>query len=272
MKSKICELNLMFMCSKIDSGEVGFAMELEEVLDTAIQVGYGLLHNGAEIYRVEQSIIYICEAYGMKEIESFAIPSSIVVTISDGTRSVTKSKRVVSRTNDLDKVEKFAGLSRSICSKKPDYETCMERIEEIKNGPKYNQWIINLAYLTVSFSFTRFFGGEFLDGLLGAVVGISIIKLQDFMGKMRANGFFMNIVCGFFAAFIANILEAKMGLFHADKVIIGTIMLLVPGLAIANSMRDFISSDTMTGMSRLFEALFIAVGIAIGVATAMAIV
>ena len=108
-------------------------MELEEVLDTAIQVGYGLLRNGAEIYRVEQSITYICEAYGMKEIESFAIPSSIVVTISDGIRSVTKSKRVVSRSNDLDKVEKFAGLSRMICDKKPDYETCMERIEEIKN-------------------------------------------------------------------------------------------------------------------------------------------
>ena len=271
------------MCSKIDDGEVGiclfdreerlgFVVELEEVLDTAIQVGYGLLHNGAEIYRVEQSIIYICEAYEMQEIEAFAIPSSIVVTISDGTRSVTKSKRVISRTNDLDKVEKFAGLSRRICAEKPDYEACRRAIEDIQNGPHYSKWATNIACLTVSFSFTRFFGGGLLDGLLGAIVGISIIKLQDFMGKMRANGFFMNIVCGFFAAFTANILEAKTGLFHADKVIIGTIMLLVPGLAIANSMRDFISSDTMTGMSRLFEALFIAVGIAIGVATAMAIV
>ncbi len=247
-------------------------MELEEVLDAAIQVGYGLLHNGAEIYRVEQTIVYICQAYGVKEIESFAIPSSIVVTISDGNRSVTKSKRVVSRTNDLDKVEKFAGLSRKICEEKPDYERCMKEIEAVYNGPKYSPWVINVGYLAVSFSFTQFFGGEFLDGLLGALVGISIIKLQNFMGKMKANSFFMNIVCGFSAAFIANVLEAKTGLFHADKVIIGTIMLLVPGLAIANSMRDFISSDTMTGMSRLFEALFIAVGIAIGVAAAMAIV
>lgn len=247
-------------------------MELEEVLDTAIEVGYGLLHNGAEIYRVEQSIIYICEAYGVKEIESFAIPSSIVVTVSDGIRSVTKSKRVVNRINDLDKVEKMSGLSRKICQEKPDYETCKKEIEKIVNGPRYSNVVINIAYLVVSFSFTCFFGGGILDGFLGALVGISIIKLQEFMNKMKANSFFMNIVCGFFAAFIANILEAKTGLFHADKVIIGTIMLLVPGLAIANSMRDFISSDTMTGMSRLFEALFIAVGIAIGVAAAMAVV
>ena len=246
--------------------------EYQKLLNAALDLGHLLLENGAEIYRVEQSIIYICEAYEMQEIEAFAIPSSIVVTISDGTRSVTKSKRVISRTNDLDKVEKFAGLSRRICAEKPDYEACRRAIEDIQNGPHYSKWATNIACLTVSFSFTRFFGGGLLDGLLGAIVGISIIKLQDFMGKMRANGFFMNIVCGFFAAFTANILEAKTGLFHADKVIIGTIMLLVPGLAIANSMRDFISSDTMTGMSRLFEALFIAVGIAIGVATAMAIV
>lgn len=247
-------------------------MKLEEVLEIAIQVAYGLLCNGAEIYRVEETIIYICKAYEMKEIEAFAIPSSIVITISDGTHSVTTSKRVVKRINDLDKVEKMEGLSRKICKEKPDYETCMKEIEAIYNGPKYSNFVTDIGYLSVCFSFTCFFGGSFLDGILGAIVGISLIKIQDFMGSMKANGFFMNVVCGFFAAFVANVLEAKTGLFHADKVIIGTIMLLVPGLAIANSMRDFISSDTMTGMSRLFEALFIAVGIAIGVAAALAVV
>ena len=46
-------------------------------------------------------------------------------------------------------------------------------------------------------------------------------------------------------------------------------MLLVPGLALANSMRDFIASDTMSGLSRMTEALFVAVGVALGVAVAM---
>ena len=247
-------------------------MELEELIDVAIEVGYGLLYNGAEIYRVEQSIIYICKAYGIVEIESFAIPSSIVVTISDGKRFVTKSKRVTSRVNDLDKVEKMAGLSRKICLEKPDYETCKKEIERVVNGPVYSDRVRFVVYLIIGFVFTRFFGGGILDGFLGSVLGISIVTLQKFMNRMKANGFFINIVCGFFASFTANILSAKTGLFHADKVTIGTIMLLVPGLAIANSMRDFISSDTMTGMSRLFEALFVAVGIAIGVATAMKIV
>ena len=248
------------------------SMELEQIVDVAIEVGYGLLYNGAEIYRVEQSITYICRAYGIEEIEAFAIPSSIVVTISDGKRFVTKSKRVIKRGTDLDKVEKMAGLSRKICKEKLDYEACKREIEKIKTGPVYSKKVCFIAYVVIGFVFTRLFGGTVIDGCLGSIVGICIVYLQKLMNRMKANSFFINIVCGFFSAFTANILELKTGLFHADNVIIGTIMLLVPGLTIANSMRDFISSDTMTGMSRLFEALFVAVGIAIGVTAAMAIV
>ena len=114
-----------------------------------------------------------------------------------------------------------------------------------------------------------FFGGEWQDGLVGAFVGIEIYFLSRFLDKIKVNGFFMNIICGFSAAVMARLLERYFGIFHSDTIIIGTIMLLVPGLAIANSMRDFISSDTMAGLSRLIEALFVATGIAIGVAFAM---
>lgn len=247
-------------------------MKLEKVLDTAILVGYHLLKNGAEIYRVEQSIVYICEAYGMREIETFAIPSSIVVTISDGIQSMTKSKRILSRVTDLDKVEKLAGLSRKVCRELPSYDGFLTMLEEILNGPVYGKKLQHISHMLIGFSFTMFFGGTLLDGVVGGLVGLAIAFLTAFMKRLKANLFFNNILCGFFSAFIANVLAIKIGFFHADKIIIGTIMLLVPGLAIANSMRDFISSDTMTGLSRLVEALFVAMGIAIGVAFAMRVV
>ena len=76
--NKNCQtLNISVFFIIIELDYVGFGgkcVKLEEVLDTAILVGYNLLRNGAEIYRVEQSIVYICTAYGMQEIEAFAIP------------------------------------------------------------------------------------------------------------------------------------------------------------------------------------------------------
>ena len=74
------------------------------------------------------------------------------------------------------------------------------------------------------------------------------------------------------AAFISRLVSSTpMFSLHSDKIIIGSIMLLVPGLALANAMRDFISSDTVTGISRATEAILVATGLAIGVAIAMMI-
>ena len=41
--------------------------------------------------------------------------------------------------------------------------------------------------------------------------------------------------------------------FHADKIMIGDIMLLIPGIAITNSIRDMLMGDTIAGIMRLIE-------------------
>ena len=46
---------------------------------------------------------------------------------------------------------------------------------------------------------------------------------------------------------------------------IGTLMILTPGMAITNSLRDIIRGDYASGVARLAEALLIAASIAIGV-------
>lgn len=46
-------------------------------------------------------------------------------------------------------------------------------------------------------------------------------------------------------------------------------MLLVPGIAITNSLRDIIGGDFVSGLSRMIEAILIAASIAIGVGVMM---
>ena len=245
-------------------------MNLEEILDASILVGYYLLCNGADIYRVEQSIDYICDAYGVKEVHAFAIPSSIVVTISDGTNSLTKTKRILIHRTNLDRVEKLTGLSRYICAARPSYETIMDKINEILSSPEWDLKWQYAAHMLAAASFCIFFGGNFLDSLVSACIGALLMFLNNRLNRLNANSFFINIICSFAAAFVGGKMgQISNGLFHTDSIIIGVIMLLVPGLALANSMRDFIANDTMTGLSRMTEALFVAVSIALGVAFGM---
>ena len=56
---------------------------------------------------------------------------------------------------------------------------------------------------------------------------------------------------------------------HMDKIMIGDIMLFIPGLVIVNGVREFFYADILTGLYRLVEALLIAGAIAAGYAVSL---
>ena len=73
-----------------------------------------------------------------------------------------------------------------------------------------------------------------------------------------------------FAASVLSFIPEYLGIeIHQDKIIIGTIMLLVPGLTVVNATRDMMNSDLLAGMSELFNAMMSALSIAFGVAGAL---
>jgi len=73
------------------------------------------------------------------------------------------------------------------------------------------------------------------------------------------------IFCGLLASFSAF---AGLGV-DIDKIVIGNIMILVPGLALTNSIRDIINGDVIAGLARLAESLFITISLAAGFALAL---
>ena len=80
----------------------------------------------------------------------------------------------------------------------------------------------------------------------------------------RMNQILVNVVATFLVSFTA-IVAVRNGIGHdANKIIIGNIMLLIPGIALTNSIRDMISGDIMSGMLRFFDAILVAAAIAAG--------
>ena len=71
---------------------------------------------------------------------------------------------------------------------------------------------------------------------------------------------------------LLGILLSKIGVgTYADKIMIGTIMLLIPGLSFGNSIRDMLGGDIISGALRLIESLLLALMIAFGFALAILI-
>ena len=244
-------------------------MDYDVLLDLVTDLGYNLAMSGAETFRVEESINRILASYGI-ESEVFAITNCMTISIktADG-KAVTRMKRIGFHGNDLDAVERYSNLSRRICSLKPDPETALQWLKEThRSRIKYKLPLYLLGNVLGAAGFAVFFGGTLMDALCAALCGLLVGLSDHFFGKFGTNQFFKTIVCAFIMTVGGNI-TGVLGLAHnTDTVIIGTLMILVPGLLFTNAMRDIIFGDTNSGINRIVQVLLIAAAIALGTGVA----
>ena len=244
-------------------------MNYKALLDLATDIGYELAMSGAETFRIEESINRILAAYGVSS-EVFAIPNCLIVSMEtpDG-EIMTRMRRIGYHGNDLDGVECFNALSRAICNRKPSIEEARSWFDHSHLIRKsYSLPVYLLGNAAGAFGFALFFGGNGADALLSAVCGLIIGLMSRFMGSVKTNPFFKTIASSFVMALIAYTM-AGLGLTHnVDAVIIGALMILVPGLLFTNAMRDIIYGDTNSGVNRIVQVLLIAMAIALGTAAA----
>lgn len=240
------------------------------MLNTITDMGGVLLENGAEIYRVEESMRRLCQAYGLGTGEVFAISSSIFCSFQDENgRNYCRVRRITSRTMDLDKVERANALCREVCAGLMPAEEVERRLREIEGRKRYGFWARLGGSALVAASFTLLFGGIWPDAVLAGVCGSVICLALALLERLESNFFFTNLAASALAAALALAAFRLGAPVHTDKVIIGALMLLVPGVALTNFMRDLMAEDFISGMLKLTEALLVAAAIALGTGVAV---
>ncbi len=215
-------------------------MEYSKLLDMATDLGYELAMSGAETFRVEESINLVLAAYGI-EAEVFAIPNYLIVSITtdDGT-PMTRMRRIGSHGNDLDAVEKFSGLSRAYCNRKPQPDEGSQWLDSVrKMKVRYTAFLRYLGAYIGAAGFCILFGGSYQDAVFSGICGLVVQFFTELLSKVKSNPFFNTI---------------------------GALMLLVPGLLFTNAMRDIIYGDTNSGINRIIQVLLTAIAIALGTA------
>lgn len=245
-------------------------MEQSELLCTATDVAYALLCSGAEIYRVEEAVLRIFDAYGVSGGSVFAIPSLLIVSIRhEDSLPLTNIRRIRENGTDVEKIRACNDLCRRICAQRLSAQQIRQELDIIAKKPTYTFGQILVAYAVVSFGFTLVFGGGLLDAVAALIAGAAVKLTLHQLEKYDTNFFFTTILASFVAAAVAS-LCVVFGLgAMPDKIIIGTLMLLVPGTALTSSMRDIMAGDLIAGLTRLATALIIATGIALGAGFAL---
>lgn len=244
-------------------------MDYNTLMDLAADLGYELSMSGAETFRVEDSMSRVLASYGIQA-EVFAIPNYLIVSIITETgKPITRMRRVGYHGNNLDAVEKLNALSRAICSQHPQPRIAMEWLQKVRESiPCYGLGMYLLGNFLGASGFAALFGCGLMDMVLSGLCGILGGMVNRVMEHMKVNPFFTTIASAFLMAFAAYGMNIAGIALNVDGVVIGALMILVPGLLFTNAMRDIIYGDTNSGINRLVQVILIASAMALGTAVA----
>ena len=249
-------------------------MDYEKLLNMAAELGYQLMYSGGEIYRAEESVWRLLCAYGLEAPEVFAIPNCLIVSVATPQgHPVTRMRRVPLHGTDIELLERCNGLCRRLCAKRPPLDEALAEVDALGTDvPRYSPRQVLLGYGAAPAFFAPLFGGGPRDAacafLCGLAVGACLLYGGRFLG---ANGFFRTAVCSALAAFLAlALVEAGLGE-SVDTVTISALMVLVPGVALTNAMREIMAGDTFSALSRTADAILAASAIALGAAAGQAL-
>lgn len=269
-------------------------------LELVTRIGEVLLKNGGEIFRVQQTMQLVAKAYGIPGFQVYVLANGLFVSMQEEGRTITRpvesgdaagqehlfgqehlasqehlfgQARLASQVRyvplssvHLGRVAAVNNLSREIVAQKYTVEEASRKIEQIDKIPFTSNAVQTLMSGLGAGAFCILFGGSLLDSAAAFLSGLVLWIFVLFLTARGANKIMVNI--------LASALVTAMGVlfFHLfsfgnsmDMIVIGSIVPLLPGVPLTNSIRDYLNGDYLSGTIRMIDAVLVACCIALGV-------
>lgn len=149
--------------------------------------------------------------------------------------------------------------------KKYTMEEARKKIEEIDKIPFTNNLLQIFVSGLGSGAFCYLLGGSLIDSLASFLSGILLWCFVLYLSKKGANKIMLNILSSALVTLTGILMFRYVFGENMDKIIIGSIIPLLPGVPLTNSIRDFLNGDYLSGTIRMIDAVLVACCIALGV-------
>jgi uncharacterized membrane protein YjjP (DUF1212 family) len=155
-------------------------------------------------------------------------------------------------------------LSRDLLVHNIDIEHARMRVEDIREAPDtFGPRVRYVAAALGGFAYTALSGGILPEMMAGAFASLMARSLSERL-SLAFPGFVSISLASFLATLFAT-LNVWLFALDSQKIVLGAIIPLMPGVSLVSSVRDLMAGELVSGLARGAEALLTATAIAVGV-------
>jgi uncharacterized membrane protein YjjP (DUF1212 family) len=241
-----------------------------EIMEVCLLAGKIMLQSGGETYRVEDTMMRMAAAFGIENSHSYVTPTGIIFSAEGAEPTKTKLIRISTRSTDLKKVAMVNSISRRITSGELNLESALTLLKELDALNVTFPFMVQVAAASIaSGCFMIMFMGEWIDFIPAMVTGgvgyFGFLFFHRYISVKFFSEFLASFIIGLLSFFLVKIGAGQ----QLDKIIIGSVMTLVPGLLVTNAVRDLMAGHLVSGLSKGAEALLTAFAIGSGIAVVL---
>lgn len=224
-----------------------------------------LMECGCSSNRVELLTEKLGESWGY-EVDTLAIPTGVWISVRKDNRNLVELTRVKTWSVDLDRLARLNDLVEEIHEHKISIDEACKRIAAERHAlPPYGMLPTLIAGGLSSPILIYNYGGTPLEMMLALPVGVAVQLMVKylFVGENRRHlGDFISaaIVAGY-----AHVCQMFYPEVDIPRLIVGGIVILVPGLVMVNAMHEVAQKNLVSGAAKLLEAMMITASLGCGV-------
>lgn len=234
---------------------------LKTFITLCLDYSTSFLEVGGSTSRLERKIVELGNVYNLN-IDIFSTPSAVIISIHDNDDSITSMRRLTEDKIDLSKLKDLNNLINKAINKKISVKKARAELTKINNSkPHYPKVVLYMsAFLVGFFSSYAKFGNFKFASLAGGFSLLITSVIFPFFHKYN----FTRIYIIFFSLTVVTIgiglLSHYFG-YPVEQVLIGAVILLLPGFRITNAVSELAEHNFTSGTVKMAKAIIILIAL-----------
>lgn len=237
----------------------------QSVGNILLEIGSMLMSSGASTNRIRITLERTAKGLGYG-IELLITQRALMLTIieKDHQHFFSRMKRISPHGVNFRIVSGISHLSWNVMEQNWTLTQISEELQRLKSLPHYPRLVVLCLVGLAGSAFCNIFGGGITEMTVAFIATVVGLFVRQEVTKKKFNPY----LCVFFAAFTASLIAGLAEYYHIglqpDKAFATSVLFLVPGVPLINSVTDLLDGNIQNGMVRAMSGLMISFSIALG--------